>query len=182
MSIASNTQPSTIGTVLQRQKDHSRTPIPCPESIILYNKYMGGVDRGDQLRGYIIAAGQKVRIHLSLLVRRGNPQTLTFSKRVSALTSRTSRTTGSSWQCSWLGSTVAVSELAVGQLSFDHYPSTTFQWESPAILRWWNTRGDGVHIVKKQAKLTNGSTESVKCGCVTAATLMTVFYCSTHGG
>ena len=39
-----------------------------------------------------------------------------------------------------------------------------------------------MHIVKKQAKLTNGSAESVKCGCVTAATLMTVFYCGTHGG
>ena len=41
-----------IGSVLRRQKDHSHTPIPCPESIILYNKYMGGVDWGDQLRGY----------------------------------------------------------------------------------------------------------------------------------
>ena len=76
MAIASNTQPSTIGTVLQRQKDHSHTPIPCPESIILYNKYMGGVDQCDQLLGYIIAAGQKVRIHLSLLVRRGNHKLL----------------------------------------------------------------------------------------------------------
>ena len=52
MVMASNTQPSATGYALRRQKDHSRTPIPCPESIILYNKYMGGVDRGDQLRGY----------------------------------------------------------------------------------------------------------------------------------
>ena len=52
MAMASNTQPSVIGSVLRRQKDHSRTPIPCPESIILYNKYMGGVDRGEQLCGY----------------------------------------------------------------------------------------------------------------------------------
>ena len=27
-------------------------PVQCPENIIHYNKYMGGVDRGDQLRGY----------------------------------------------------------------------------------------------------------------------------------
>ena len=52
MVMASNTQPSATGYALRRQKDHSRTPIPCPESIIMYNKYMGGVDRGDQLRGY----------------------------------------------------------------------------------------------------------------------------------
>ena len=26
--------------------------MPCPEAIISYNKFMGGVDRGNQLRGY----------------------------------------------------------------------------------------------------------------------------------
>ena len=51
-AMATNTQPSAKGSVLRRQKDHSRTPVSCPESIISYNKYMGGVDRGDQLRGY----------------------------------------------------------------------------------------------------------------------------------
>ena len=51
--MASNTQPFAVGTVLQRQVNTTRAPVPCPESIIiLYNKYMGGVDRGDQLRGY----------------------------------------------------------------------------------------------------------------------------------
>ena len=47
-----NTQPSSKSSVLQRQKDATRTPVSCPESILLYNMYMGGVDRGDQLRGY----------------------------------------------------------------------------------------------------------------------------------
>ena len=32
MVMASNTQPLVIGSVLRQQKDHSRTPIPCPES------------------------------------------------------------------------------------------------------------------------------------------------------
>lgn len=45
-------QADEAGTVLRRLQDGSRVPIPCPESIIRYNKYMGGVDRGDQLRGY----------------------------------------------------------------------------------------------------------------------------------
>ena len=51
-AMATNTQPTGKGSVLRRQKDNSRTPVPCPESIISYNKYMGGVDLGDQLRGY----------------------------------------------------------------------------------------------------------------------------------
>ena len=38
--------------MLRRQKDGSRIPLPCPQSIISYNEKMGGVDRGDQLRGY----------------------------------------------------------------------------------------------------------------------------------
>ena len=37
---------------LRRQRDGTQISVLCPESIILYNKYMGGVDRGDQLRGY----------------------------------------------------------------------------------------------------------------------------------
>ena len=50
--MSTNTQPVSIGTVHRRQKDGSRQEVPCQEAIIRYNKYMGGVDRGDQLRGY----------------------------------------------------------------------------------------------------------------------------------
>ena len=46
------TQPSETGTVLRRQKDGTRLSVECPESVIAYNRFMGGVDRGDQLRGY----------------------------------------------------------------------------------------------------------------------------------
>ena len=52
MAMFTNTQPSSKSSVLRRQKDATRTPVSCPESILLYNMYMGGVDRGDQLRGY----------------------------------------------------------------------------------------------------------------------------------
>ena len=44
--------PSAIGTVQRREKNGSRIDVRCPESIILYNKHMGGVHRGDQKRGY----------------------------------------------------------------------------------------------------------------------------------
>ena len=43
---------SEIGKVLRRQKDGSRKEVPCPIACVEYNKYMGGVDRGDQLRRY----------------------------------------------------------------------------------------------------------------------------------
>ena len=52
MVMSTNCQPSSSGSVLRKQKDGSCVHVPCPESIISYNKFMGGVDRGDQLRGY----------------------------------------------------------------------------------------------------------------------------------
>ena len=52
MLMSTTCQPSESGTVQRKQKDGSRVEVPCPASIILYNKFMGGVDRGDQLRGY----------------------------------------------------------------------------------------------------------------------------------
>ena len=51
MVMSTNSQPTASGSVLRRQRDGTQISVPCPESIILY-KYMGGVDRGDQIRGY----------------------------------------------------------------------------------------------------------------------------------
>ena len=52
MVMSSDGQPSSSGTVTRKRCDGSTIEVPCPESIISYNKFMGGVDRGDQLRGY----------------------------------------------------------------------------------------------------------------------------------
>ena len=48
--MSTGSQP-TIGTVLRRQKDGSRIPVPCPQ-FIDYNMFMVGGDRGDQARCY----------------------------------------------------------------------------------------------------------------------------------
>ena len=52
VTVMSTTSLLDTGTVLRQQKDGSRIPVPCPLSIIDYNNFMGGVDRGDQVRGY----------------------------------------------------------------------------------------------------------------------------------
>ena len=52
MTVMSTTTQPEMGTVLCRQKDGTRITVPCPLSIIDYNQFMGGVDRGDQIRGY----------------------------------------------------------------------------------------------------------------------------------
>ncbi len=50
--LSTTSQPVATGSVLRRQRDGLRMPVSCPDSIIIYNKHMEGVDRGDQIRGY----------------------------------------------------------------------------------------------------------------------------------
>ena len=44
--------PTKEHTVKRRQKDGTRVSVPCPIACATYNAHMGGVDLGDQLRGY----------------------------------------------------------------------------------------------------------------------------------
>lgn len=49
---ATNGDPTIDVQVMRKKKDGTRTAVNCPQSVSLYNKYMGGVDHNDQLRGY----------------------------------------------------------------------------------------------------------------------------------
>ena len=46
---AMNADPTSNVQVLRKGKDGTRTHVSFPQSIALYNKYMSGVDRSDQL-------------------------------------------------------------------------------------------------------------------------------------
>ena len=50
--MATGCESGEVGIVLCTQKDGSRQEVPCPSACVKYNKFMGGVDRGNQLRGY----------------------------------------------------------------------------------------------------------------------------------
>ena len=50
--VSTNCNPATATSVKRRLKNDTRISVPCPESIQLYNTFMGGVDLNDQLRGY----------------------------------------------------------------------------------------------------------------------------------
>ncbi len=52
MMMYSSCDPTMSSTVLRRKKDGTRDLVTCPVAIKVYNEKMGGVDRGDQLRGY----------------------------------------------------------------------------------------------------------------------------------
>lgn len=47
--IVSNCHTGNIGTIERKAKDGSKNKITCPDSIMFYNAYMGGVDHADQM-------------------------------------------------------------------------------------------------------------------------------------
>ena len=50
--MSTNVQPHEISTVRRMQSDATVRDVTAPMSIVSYNKWMGGVDRGDQMRQY----------------------------------------------------------------------------------------------------------------------------------
>ena len=50
--MSTNCQATGTSTVRRKQKDGSISHVPCPPSVVLYNKFMGGVDHHDQFRSY----------------------------------------------------------------------------------------------------------------------------------
>ena len=45
-------QADVTRTAQRKQKDGSRISVQCTDAVVLYNKYMAGVDKGDSMRQY----------------------------------------------------------------------------------------------------------------------------------
>ena len=52
LALSTNSQPNEIKTISRKQKDGSLVNIDCPKAVVLYSKYMRGVDHNDQIRQY----------------------------------------------------------------------------------------------------------------------------------
>ena len=52
VTLLSTNVPQQQSTVQRREHNGSKTDVPCPAAVELYNRYMGGVERNDQLRQY----------------------------------------------------------------------------------------------------------------------------------
>lgn len=50
--ITTNSDLTTTTSVLCKNKDGTSQSYLCPNSLMLYNRHMGSVDRNDQLHGY----------------------------------------------------------------------------------------------------------------------------------
>ena len=61
--------PADHTTITRRQKDGTQLDVQCPLCVALYNKYMGGVDLGDQLRGsyHVRLKNRKLQVHFLFL-------------------------------------------------------------------------------------------------------------------
>lgn len=62
--------PGDVLPLVDKKKDRSIESVPCQELVVDYNKYMGGIDRNDQMKSYYTkpVAGKKwwLRFFLTL--------------------------------------------------------------------------------------------------------------------
>ena len=47
-------QADVTHTIQKRQRDGTRAPTQCPDAVVLYNRYMAGVDKGDQYQSVVL--------------------------------------------------------------------------------------------------------------------------------
>ena len=121
--MSTNSQPKDSSQVLRQQHNGSRVSVQCPTAVAQYNKFIGGVDRNDQLRQYY-NVGRKGRkyyryifwfylrlvlvIHLSCIV------SMATSRGKIQLPSHSSTIVCSS-TISWLETTTVANDLAVAK-------------------------------------------------------------------
>jgi hypothetical protein len=116
-AMSTATQPE-MGTVLGRQKHGTRITVPCPLSIMDFNQFMGGIDRGDQICGYYSCRTKCYKyIYYFCLMSPSRMPTSSKRATVAVFYAPPSKRSGCSWQWSSLVTT-AVDEGSVVVLSF----------------------------------------------------------------
>ena len=179
VTVMSTTSQPEGGSVLRRQKDGTRIPVPCPLSIIDYNNFMGGVDRGDQVQGYYSCRTKcrkfyKYIFHFLLDVVITNAYILQkgYCATVAVHHSITSKHFGCSWQASSLVSTAVDEELVVVLVFFVLSLSATILQPSQRkiLTRRPNTEGPDIAGATTGARGVStllGTALSVSYGCAT---------------
>ena len=111
--------PLATSTFLRKQKNGT---FPCPLAINSYNKFMGGVDRGDQLQGYY-ATKIRSRKYSNFLV--GVSLINSFTKLVTPVRRLSSRSLRRFWQSRIIAANLGLDVLAtkIAPLPLQHYPS-----------------------------------------------------------
>ena len=67
--LSTMSNPLTTQSVERKQKDGSKVMVPCPDAVVVYNKFMGGVDKGDQLRHYYrIRTNKRTKVNFVALL------------------------------------------------------------------------------------------------------------------
>ena len=59
-------------TLMRKQKDGTSINITCHQAVQVYNQFMGGVDKGDQLREYYkvcLKSTKKLKVHFLVWTR-----------------------------------------------------------------------------------------------------------------
>ena len=164
--MSTGSQP-TIGTVLRRQKDCTRTLIPCPQSILDYSMFMRGVDRGTKCVATRWSAGSSIDTLTSFSIYQ--------SLMPSSCKSTTAEThlTKPSWTfiCSWKRAHTWLLQLMKTRSWSAHFPFATFQspfqWMTPPKKP--NTSEGDVHVAwtRRKSVSTPGTVQSAMFGCVT---------------
>ena len=66
----------SVTTVQRKKRDGTSLTVSCPLSMALYNRYMRGVDKGDQLRGYYRFRLKSTKNYKYTAIAQGHSQSL----------------------------------------------------------------------------------------------------------
>ena len=163
VTVMSTTSQPETGTVLRWQKDGTRVTVPCP-LLINYNQFMGGIDRGDQVRGFYTCRTKCRKFYKYIF------HFLLDVATAAVHHSPHSNPSGCSWQASWLVTFAVDDGLVVVLLVFSALSLfvITPQLQRTIPARRQNTKVPDVTDATVQARGTStrpGTAISASFGC-----------------